>query len=210
MPTIPAEPDIDPQTVPDLYFIRHGQTEWNLQGRFQGISDIPLNDTGRRQSDHIGANLAELVTRAGQAPRALQLFSSPLLRARQTSEIICGKLDVTTDWLTFEPDLGEISYGDWEGMTTLEVKAAFPIARKRRKADRWLFSPPHGESPASRVPALHSFLTARKSPSIIVTHTGVIRICLYLLGFLQRENALVEPISQDKIYVISKGSLARI
>lgn len=197
-------------TGTNLYFIRHGQTDWNLQGRFQGISDIALNDAGREQSLQIGRGLAKRINENDVVTESLQIHSSPLLRARQSAEIISKELALDPDRIFHRPELRETSYGDWEGMTTFEVKAAFPIARKARKADRWTFSPPGGEAPLSRVSVLRDFLESLEPPAIIVTHTGVIRICLYLFGLLGQENALVEPISQDKIYAVTKGSLAQL
>lgn len=194
----------------NIYFIRHGQTDWNVEGRFQGSSDIPLNDEGRNKSRELGRHLARYLKSADQPGGTFQIISSPLLRAYQTAELVSRELPLTDVEISQRAALREVSFGDWEGMTTLEVKAAFPIARKARKADRWEFCPPGGESPASRVPELRAFIESIRSPAIVVTHTGVIRICLCLMGFLQRETALVEPISQDKIYLISNGSLARI
>ncbi|MCP4315835.1 MAG: histidine phosphatase family protein [Hyphomicrobiales bacterium] len=196
-------------TGTNLYFIRHGQTDWNLQGRFQGVSDIPLNKAGREQSLQIGRELAKRIDDTEPATGEMQIVSSPLLRARQSAEIICEELRLDSERISYSPHLREVSYGDWEGMTTLEVKTEFPIARKARKADRWAFSPPGGEAPLSRVPILQDFLKSLDPPVVVVTHTGVIRICLYLLGLLERESALAEPISQDKIYVVSNASLAR-
>ena len=202
------EPDLS--ALPDLYFIRHGQTDWNLLGRFQGSSDIPLNATGFDQARIVAQSLCGYLFENKTGPDVLTLLCSPLLRARQTAAEIARHLDHRLDRTRFEPVLREVSYGAWEGLTTLEVKERFPVERKSRKADRWSFRPEGGDSHASRIPELKAFLCAQDSPAVMVTHTGVIRVCLYLLGCLERETALAEPISQDKLYVFSKGSLARV
>ena len=80
-------------TGADLYFIRHGQTDWNASGRFQGISDIPLNDAGRSQSAQMAGRLADYLKTNETANDPLQMLSSPLLRARQTADIICSEMD---------------------------------------------------------------------------------------------------------------------
>ncbi|WP_419913414.1 histidine phosphatase family protein [Hoeflea sp.] len=196
--------------MPDIFFVRHGQTDWNLEGRFQGKSDIPLNETGLAQARTIARNLSDWLKRNSLEPNDLELLSSPLLRAHRTAQIIAEYLHRDAGPISTMTVLREVSYGAWEGLTTLEVKERFPDQRRSRKADRWNYCPPDGESHASRLPELKAFLSGLKSPAVIVTHTGVIRLCLYLLGCLGQAAALSEPISQDKIYVFSKGSLARI
>lgn len=198
------------RTGSDLFFLRHGQTDWNRDGRFQGAADIPLNDVGRAQSTDHGKLLHRQLIASGWNPDQIEIHSSPLGRAMETASIVGGCLSGREDSIKQKSALRELSFGEWEGMTTLEVKAAFPVARKARKADRWGFAPPGGESPQSREPELKKFLEGLTHPVVIVTHTGIIRICLSLLGVLERNTALLEPISQDKIYRISKGSLARI
>ena len=71
---------------PELYFIRHGQTDWNAQGRYQGARDIPLNDIGRRQADENGAKLRELLRGEARSPADFAWFVSPLSRTRETME----------------------------------------------------------------------------------------------------------------------------
>ncbi|MDA4843797.1 histidine phosphatase family protein [Hoeflea poritis] len=196
--------------LPDLYFIRHGQTDWNRLGRFQGASDIPLNETGYEQARIVAMKLNGYLAENKITPDTLSILSSPLLRARQTTTELCRHLKLDVQRARYLSELSEVSYGAWEGMTTLEVKERFPAERKSRKSDRWNFRPQGGDSHASRIPELKAFLSEMKSPTIMITHTGVIRVCLYLLGSLDRETALSEPISQDKLYVFSKGSLARV
>ena len=197
-------------TFPDLYFLRHGQTDWNRLGLFQGASDVPLNEVGRAQSAQLGQTLSRQLIASGKDPERVAVLSSPLGRAVETANIVASSLTGDGKRISHHAALRELSHGEWEGMTTLEVKETFPVARKARKADRWSFAPPGGESPDSRVPELQALLNGFKHPVVIVTHTGIIRICLSLLGVLERNTALLEPISQDKIYRISNGSLARI
>ena len=207
---IPAMTDFNPGETPDVYLIRHGQTDWNLHGLFQGDSDIALNDTGKTQAAAIAQCMIELVAAGRLQADEFPFFVSPLLRARQTAEIITQRLARPPDDIVVEPAIKELSFGHWEGLTTLEVKKRFPEERRRRNADRWNFCPDKGESYAARVPSMLRFLESLHSPTVIVTHTGIIRLCLFLLGALDREKALVEKISQDKIYLWSKGSLAAV
>jgi broad specificity phosphatase PhoE len=72
--------------VPKIYYIRHGETAWNAQGRFQGSQDIPLNDLGRSQAAAAGAILGDLLVGDGHAPSSLPFVASPLGRARMTMD----------------------------------------------------------------------------------------------------------------------------
>ena len=192
--------------TPDLFLIRHGETDWNLAGRFQGRSDVPMNDTGFEQARLAGERLSQMV-RLCVAER-IDIVSSPLLRARQTAGEIYRAIDRGEDEIKVSEALGEISLGEWEGMTTHEVKSAFPALRRARKQDQWNFAPPGGESYADRTPEIGEFLAAIDRPSVLVCHAGVIKICLYLLGATDRQSAPVSRISHGNIYAWSKRRLA--
>lgn len=98
-----------------LYLIRHGETEWNKIGRFQGSSDIALSDKGIKQ--------------AQQAAKVLKgkldyIYTSPLSRAKQTAEIIAEANHITVQ---IENDIREINFGVWEGLTFDEIKKNYPV-----------------------------------------------------------------------------------
>lgn len=98
-----------------LILLRHGQTEWNSAGRFQGTTDIDLDETGRRQADS-----------AAKALAALQpdlVYTSDLRRARDTATPVADLAGLT---VRCDPRLRERSYGPWEGLTRAQVKAQFP------------------------------------------------------------------------------------
>ena len=78
--------------VPTIYYIRHGETDWNAEGRLQGTRDIPLNDLGRKQAAQAGAILAALFERDERDEASLQFVASPLGRARSTMELVRGVL----------------------------------------------------------------------------------------------------------------------
>ena len=97
-----------------FWLVRHGQTDWNLEGRYQGQSDIPLNATGLEQARACAARL--------NGQRFDALYSSDLLRARRTAEILGEKLalPVRTD-----TRLREINHGQWQGRTLEEIRLAY-------------------------------------------------------------------------------------
>ena len=96
--------------------LRHGQTDWNVDMRLQGISDIPLNDYGRAQAH----TAAEVLTGYEWS----RIVSSPLIRAKETAEIVAAKLGF--EEIEISPDLIERSFGVAEGMTYEEWKATYP------------------------------------------------------------------------------------
>lgn len=98
-----------------LLFVRHGETDWNRAGRFQGSQDIPLNDEGRAQA----RRLARQWDQGGDL-----VVASPLSRARETAEILASSLGFSV--LTFDPRLIERSYGMGEGLTVAERQERWP------------------------------------------------------------------------------------
>jgi len=90
-----------------LLFVRHGETDWNAEGRLQGHTDRPLNDDGRRQAEALADRLA-----GEDAVDAI--YASDLSRARETAEIVGERLGLT---VVIDPDLREKNWGNWEGLT---------------------------------------------------------------------------------------------
>ena len=146
-----------------LYLVRHGETEWNRQQRIQGSTDIPLNETGRAQA----LRTATLLLTA----RPRLVFTSPLVRALETAEIIARTLEV--DEPTPVPDLVERNYGEAEGLDYRQIERRFP--------DRSLV--PGQESrhhlAARSVQALLSIARLGEAEvTVVVAHGGVIRAIL--------------------------------
>jgi len=158
-----------------LFLARHGETDWNLAGRWQGHTDVPLNATGRAQA----ATLADRLR--GQGIGAV--VSSDLARARCTAEIVAGALGVPLAHL--DPDLREQRFGRFEGLTPAECEARFPDDWARYAADRQA-APPGGESRsalAERVLRAVEGAAARLDERVLlVTHGGAIRALLASLA----------------------------
>lgn len=89
-----------------LLLVRHGETDWNAEGRLQGHTDTPLNDYGRRQAKALADELA--------GGRIDAVYSSDLARARETAEILGGRLGLP---VAVDPELREKNWGSWEGLT---------------------------------------------------------------------------------------------
>jgi uncharacterized phosphatase len=146
-----------------LYLVRHGETDWNSQRRIQGNTDIPLNDTGRRQASTTAHLLARREWDA--------IFSSPLSRAFETASIISSALGMRLPQAI--PAVVERNYGEAEGLDWAEIEAQFP-------GDTVVPGRETHEQVASRViPALVEL--AQQHPGqalIVVSHGGVIRSVL--------------------------------
>lgn len=118
-----------------VYFIRHGTTDNNVGGRFQGSSDIPLGKTGLRQADYLGERFAGIAVDA--------VYSSPLARARQTAEGVCRHLSVQP---VLVDGLREIDGGLLEGHTNEENRRYYPEVMDNFRNHPAKFCPPGGES----------------------------------------------------------------
>jgi phosphoserine phosphatase len=118
-----------------IVLIRHGETDWNVDGRYQGQADPSLNAKGIQQAH----TLAKDIKRANMQ----LLYSSPLLRASQTADILANKLGLP---LYFEQRLMEIHQGDWQTRLRGEIEALYPDLFKRWETQPWQVTPPGGES----------------------------------------------------------------
>jgi broad specificity phosphatase PhoE len=118
-----------------LFLIRHGETDWNVEGRYQGQADPPLNDRGLRQAHELGDKLASV--------NLDLLYTSPLLRSEQTAQIISRKLAIP-----FYKDerLMEINQGKWQTRLRSEIEALYPDLFRRWETEPWEVTPPGGES----------------------------------------------------------------
>ena len=115
--------------------IRHGETDWNVERRYQGQSDIPLNERGRRQSYELISLLA--------VRKPSMIYCSDLSRASETAEILSSELSVP---FTRDPRLREIHLGSWEGMLLQEIQAKYSELLLLRKQDPHIVSAPGGET----------------------------------------------------------------
>jgi probable phosphoglycerate mutase len=118
-----------------LLLIRHGETDWNVEGRYQGQEDPPLNDRGRDQSLLLAEKLSGIPLEV--------LYSSPLARARETARALEERFGVP---LHFEPRLMEIHLGDWGNRLATEVAVRDAERYRRWETDPWSVTPPGGEN----------------------------------------------------------------
>jgi len=190
-----------------IYYIRHGETQWNADGRLQGVQDIPLNDIGRKQAAHAGGVLADLFERHGHDKRELPFVSSPLGRARMTMELVRGVLELPLADYAIDDRLREIGYGTWEGSTLAEMQVADPTLFARHQVEKWTVAPPGGESYVEVQQRMTDWYGALKGDTVTVAHGGTCRALMVALGFETQQSAADLTIEQGAVYVFSEDGL---
>ncbi len=184
---------------PELYFVRHGETDWNAEGRYQGTKDIPLNERGRGQAALNGELLRRLLARAGRAATDFTWYVSPLIRTRETMNLIRAKLDEPLPDVTIDPRLIEVSFGIHEGHLHTELAQGAMAMAGERDASFWYFRPPAGESYDDVAKRVIDFGTSLTGPSVIVSHGGVLRVLRHLIEGFPHERAVNWFPPQDSV-----------
>jgi broad specificity phosphatase PhoE len=194
---------------PTVYYIRHGETDWNVAGRLQGHRDIPLNDKGRVQATHCGEVLRDLFAREGRDPSSLDYVSSPLGRATETMELARAALGLPVVGYVLEPQLIELAFGEWEGSTIALLHQNDPVRISQREHDKWHFQPPGGESyemVAARMRVWHDGLIR---DTVAAAHGGTCRGLMACLGIAKPAAAPLIDIDQGVVYVFQGDKLTR-
>lgn len=181
-----------------IYFVRHGETRWTAQGRYQGGSDVPLAPAGVCQARRAARSLLR--------HQVTTVVSSPLRRAVRTSAVIARCLGVGRP--AVDRRLHELRFGSWEGLTQREVRERWPdqLRAWKRTPDRFRF--PEGETLAQAQARLTAFLRTlrsrrkRSGTTVVVTHAGIIRLALLAAGDL--------PLSQFRTFAIEPGAVVRL
>jgi probable phosphoglycerate mutase len=192
-----------------LYYIRHGETEWNASGRFQGWRDIPLNEKGRAQAVQAGEILRDLLARDGRDHAELPFVTSPLSRARETMELVRSALGATREGYALEERLRELGFGRWEGMTLDEMAADNPEIFEARNLDKWGVPAPDGESYASLQERVQLWLGSLAQDAVVVAHGGTMRALMVARGVKDAASAAEQYIEQGVVYVFEGGRLAK-
>lgn len=152
-----------------LFLIRHGQTDWNIQGKIQGSCDIELNDTGIKQAEELNKKILE------RNYQFSKIYSSPKVRAFKTAEILSKATNVECILMN---GLEEINLGEWEGLSWREVEEKYPILYEEWVADRRYTKPPKGESYQNMLQrvlcAIYKIISESHENVVVVTHSAVI------------------------------------
>lgn len=194
---------------PTIYYVRHGQTEWNAAGRFQGHQDIPLNDLGKSQAVRSGELLGDILARDDHDPQKIPFVSSPLGRARNTMELLRGALRLSPHDYALDDRLREIGYGHWEGSTLAQMQQTHPDIFATRQIDKWGVPPPGGESYASVTIRMREWYDSLLQDTVCVSHGGTMRALLVALDVETPQGAAELTVEQGVIYVFADGRVSK-
>jgi broad specificity phosphatase PhoE len=164
-----------------LLMARHGQTDFNVDDRWQGRIDPPLNSTGMAQADALAAAL----------PAGIQvLVASPMLRVRQTAEPVARRFGLTPQLVN---DFRERDFGVFEGLSGEEALQRYPELARRNVAYRWDEAPPEAESVQAVVDRVGRGLERLRAEHdgktvLLVSHGFVVRCLRYLLEGVSRDD----------------------
>lgn len=199
---------VDPMAVPEspIFVARHGETEFNREGRYNGVTESHLTAKGVEEARRNGRALRPEVV----ALTDLRFVSSPLGRAQQTARIIREELGLIEAAIDLEERLTEISFGEWEGLTREEIESRFPGELDKRRQNKWTYRFPGGESYAMVAQRAGAWLSEVRGPVIAVTHGAVYKVLRGLYAGLpeQEIGALDEP--QDVLFKLADGQVSRI
>lgn len=187
--------------MPDfpIYLIRHGQTEWNAEGRFQGRLDSALTSRGEEQARHVGDILmAEL-----EDPARFDYRVSPLGRTMATARLALFPLGL--DYCQ-DPELVEIDVGAWAGQTYEEVAAGYPDLAVSGGPRDFAYHSPDGESLEDLRNRGRRWLESITVPTVAITHGGLgFQIRGAYLG-LSAQEALELPETQGAVVLLAGGN----
>ena len=194
---------------PALYYVRHGLTDWNIEGRLQGGHDIPLNDRGRAQAAQCAGILLDLFARDGRIASDFHYVSSPLVRASETMDIVRKSLGLPPGGYARKPRLREIAFGEWEGLTYLDVLQRDKTVVDRRESDKWLFRSPGGETYEEVARRVGEWYATLDRDTVVTAHGGTARALVGHLGIAPPEEAAHQSVEQGVVYLFADKQLTR-
>ncbi len=188
--------------VPTIYFIRHGETDWNATRRYQGQADIPMNDKGRAQAQRNGDALREFLPDIASA----SFVASPLQRTLETMRIVRTALGLEPDGFATEPRLMELNYGGWQGQLASELHQTDPEGLAKRIADPMNWRARGGENYIELSQRVEAWLKELERSCVVVSHGGVSRVLRRLLvGGIAEEDIFGLEVPQDRIMILAQG-----
>ena len=181
-----------------IYFIRHGQTDWNAESRYQGQADVPMNERGRAQARRNGDALHLLMPGLGSA----DFVASPLARARETMKIVRNELGLDPHGYKTDHRLMEVNYGNWQGTLATEVPELDAEGFKARARDPFHWRPQGGESYADLMARSVEWLDGVARDTVVVSHGGVSRVLRgHILGLDQADIPVLD-VPHDRVLVL--------
>lgn len=188
-----------------IVLLRHGETQFNVEGRLQGRLDSPLTLKGVSQARALGALVRGLVAGLGD----VAIVTSPLGRARRTAEIVtqasgAGRFHV-------DDRLTEVSFGAWEGLTRSEIEDGWPHAQGTSPRLAWAAGCEGSEPFADAMARATSWLEACKSRHVIaISHLVTSGLIRGAFAGHSTEELLTLPAPQDAAFILESGTIRQI
>jgi broad specificity phosphatase PhoE len=186
----------------EIYLVRHGETEWNSSGRFQGRLDSPLTEKGVGQAKACGRRLAQI------GSQVAAFHASPLGRTRQTASIIAGFGRFPE--ARFDERLAEVSLGSWDGLIQIDIDEQWPGRLDGSSPFDWFFRSPDGESYEAAVRRANEWLLEQQGIVIAVSHGLIGRVIRGAYLGMSEHDALRLPVPQDVIWRLADGQIEAI
>jgi broad specificity phosphatase PhoE len=186
---------------PPIYFVRHGETDWNREGRIQGQIDIPLNSTGHEQSHRVARALKE----HADGLKIDRLVVSPLTRARQTMGYVCREFDLPETLVEIAPAMLELAFGVWEGRHFREMAADKSYPKDLLSHFHW--RPKDGESYEDGFERVQRWIGPIDGPTIVVAHGAIGRCLIGLVSDLSREQMVAVHTPQGRFCRLENGQI---
>ncbi len=187
-----------------LYLIRHGETDWNKVARYQGQTDIALNDNGRAQAHRNGIAMRQLLPEIANA----DFVSSPLSRAVETTEILMKALGLSEQGYRLEPELQELHYGHWEGHLATDLLTTDPDGVAAKAKDPYGWRPRGGESYADLNDRIAKWLATVERDTVAISHGGVSRVARGAVLGLETRLVPMLDVPQDKVLLVRDATMA--
>ena len=149
--------------LPTIYLLRHGETVWNTEGRYQGQMDSALTAKGEEQAKANALKLSKYID-----IKEVKFFSSPLGRAKATAEIIAKYNGLESSQIIFEQDIQEFNYGIFEGETKEYCKKVYEKEFQEREANKFSYVLEGGESYSKVFERLMRWLSSVQNEKVVV------------------------------------------
>ncbi|WP_417825096.1 histidine phosphatase family protein [Thalassospira lucentensis] len=193
--------------LPTILLVRHGETQWNTEGRLQGWQDAPLTLNGFRQVCAVAENIREMWVGL-QKNGSVKYHTSSLGRARQTASILSDCWGIPYAAFATDDAIKERNYGQWEGMTLSEVSRSRSAEFEAHQNDPWGYLVPGGETKLELLARIDTWLHELPADQahVVVTHSGCFRLIrgLYVGAARSDMDGYREP--QTTSYLLADGA----
>lgn len=192
----------------EMYLIRHGETEFNVEGKFQGQSNSPLTENGKDQIYQVARMLK---MELGDDIHNWEIISSPLGRAMDSTKILCETLAYDLTKVQTDERLAEVSVGDWAGLYIEDIKAQWPRLLEGTNHYNWYFNSLGGERYADVEGRVKAFLESVKDKEklIVVAHGVTSRIIRGLYQNLDKDEALSLEVAHETFFKLADSDVKR-